>query len=292
MYPVLEGVLYYLLLCNNLRKLFRLAVFIIMLLGTRTLASSGRFAGLRLFSPGATLSRVASPFSTLDGKEKSLWHDVPLVKEARNKDNPTYNFVCEIPAFTKAKMEISTNSPFNPIIQDKNKDGSPRFYHGPIYWNYGCLPQTWEDPRVLNEQCENTYGDNDPLDVVEIGSTVLPMGSIAPVKILGALGLIDCGELDWKLIAVHAEDPLVTDHKIENLDDLHRVCPHHVNGIREWFRWYKRPDNKPLNEYAFSGKAIDRKDAIEVIKETHQHWKELMKAEGKVSDSNPLWVKK
>jgi hypothetical protein len=21
------------------------------------------------------------------------------------------------------------------------------FYHGPIFWNYGLLPQTWEDPN-------------------------------------------------------------------------------------------------------------------------------------------------
>jgi len=23
----------------------------------------------------------------------------------------------------------------------------PSFYHGPIFWNYGLLPQTWEDPN-------------------------------------------------------------------------------------------------------------------------------------------------
>ncbi len=231
----------------------------------------------------------ASPLSTSQEKGKSLWHNVPLIHEAG--ENPSFNFVCEIAAMTKAKMEIATDLPQNPIVQDKNKDGSPRFYHGPIYWNYGCLPQTWEDPRVLNEQCENTYGDNDPLDVVEIGSEALPLGSITPVKILGALGLIDCGELDWKLIAVKTNDPLVTEHKVSDLASLARVCPHHVNGIREWFRWYKRPDGKPLNEYAFSGRAIDRADAISVIDETHAHWKELVRLGGKVSPSKPLWVK-
>jgi inorganic pyrophosphatase len=28
------------------------------------------------------------------------------------------------------------------------KKGKLRDYHGPIFWNYGCLPQTWEDPSV------------------------------------------------------------------------------------------------------------------------------------------------
>ena len=35
--------------------------------------------------------------------------------------------------------------------------------------NYGALPQTWEDPRVINAEVD-CYGDNDPVDVVEIGS--------------------------------------------------------------------------------------------------------------------------
>lgn len=29
-------------------------------------------------------------------------------------------------------------------------------------WNYGLLPQTWEDPQVLNRDVENARGDNDP----------------------------------------------------------------------------------------------------------------------------------
>ena len=33
----------------------------------------------------------------------------------------------------------------NPIKQDTKK-GKLRFYPYPINWNYGLLPQTWEDP--------------------------------------------------------------------------------------------------------------------------------------------------
>ena len=47
-----------------------------------------------------------------------------------------YNYVCEIPKFTKAKMEIATKEKLNPIAQDIKK-GALRFYHGPIFWNYG-----------------------------------------------------------------------------------------------------------------------------------------------------------
>ena len=71
----------------------------------------------------------------------SPWHDIPLKGSA----DGTYNAVIEIPKMTKAKMEVATKEPNNPIAQDIKK-GVLRDYHGPIFWNYGCLPQTWEDP--------------------------------------------------------------------------------------------------------------------------------------------------
>ena len=38
-----------------------------------------------------------------EGKDISAWHDIPL----QNEDG-TFNFVCEIPKETSAKMEIAT----------------------------------------------------------------------------------------------------------------------------------------------------------------------------------------
>lgn len=78
-----------------------------------------------------------------DGKAISPWHDIPL------KDGELFHFVNEIPKYTKAKMEIATKEPQNPIAQDTKK-GKLRDYHGPIFWNYGCLPQTWEDPNIVH----------------------------------------------------------------------------------------------------------------------------------------------
>lgn len=42
-------------------------------------------------------------------------------------------------------------------------------------------------------------GDNDPVDVVEIGSSALKMGGVYRVKPLGVYAMIDDGELDWKV---------------------------------------------------------------------------------------------
>ena len=91
------------------------------------------------------------------------------------------------------------------------KKGLLRDYHGPIYWNYGCIPQTWEDPNVVHPVVK-CIGDNDPIDVVEIGSKVdsitassirysmlttftdkqvLDTGSVSKIKVLGVLAMID-----------------------------------------------------------------------------------------------------
>lgn len=108
-----------------------------------------------------------------EGRDISPWHDIPL------KSGDNYNCIIEIPKFTKAKMEVTTKEHRNPIAQDLKK-GKLRDYHGPIYWNYGCLPQTWENPNILHPTLK-FKGDNDPLDVVEIGSKVLDTGSVVPV---------------------------------------------------------------------------------------------------------------
>ena len=82
------------------------------------------------------------------GQPASWWHDVPL----RNSDG-TLNFICEIPKESSAKMEVATDEKLNPIKQDIKK-GALRFYPYNINWNYGLLPQTWEDPAIVHPELE------------------------------------------------------------------------------------------------------------------------------------------
>lgn len=110
----------------------------------------------------------------------------------------------------------------NPIKQDTKK-GKLRFYPYNINWNYGFLPQTWEDPGHKNEEAGGVFGDNDPVDVVEISSSTLAMGGVYPVKCVGVYAMIDDGELDWKVIAINAADPLA--EKINDVEDVERCRP-------------------------------------------------------------------
>lgn len=63
-------------------------------------------------------------------------------------------------------------------------------------------------------------GDNDPVDVVEIGSTQLKMGGIYKVKPLGVYAMIDDGELDWKVICISTEDPKAA--LVNDVEDVER----------------------------------------------------------------------
>ncbi len=236
----------------------------------------------RLFSvttsPAGTEKTESYRVFFKDGsKTISPWHDIPL------KNGEYFNFINEIPKYTKAKMEVATKEESNPIAQDIKK-GKLRDYHGPIFWNYGCLPQTWEDPNVLHPEVK-CKGDNDPVDVVEIGSKALATGTVAKVKVLGVLAMIDDGELDWKVIAINSEDPLAA--SLNDINDVESQLPGTVSGIREWFRWYKTPDDKPLNKFGFDEKALPKKVALEVIAETHEFYNKLKKG---VTDKGKLWV--
>jgi len=220
-------------------------------------------------------------FLSPSGERISPWHDIPL---DTGDETPFEKWmVVEIPKMTKAKFEIHTKEPLNPMAQDIKK-GELREYHGPIYWNYGFLPQTWEDPTVEHPLIR-AFGDNDPLDIVEIGSRQHSQGEIRRVRILGALAMIDDGELDWKVIALDVSDPLAT--TVHNLDELEMAHPYAVSGIREWFRWYKSPDDQ-LNHFAFDGHSVSQQTTLEVVEETHAAWRRLRN--GEVKRELDLWL--
>lgn len=203
----------------------------------------------------------------------SPFHDIPLYAD---EEKNTCNMVVEVPRWTNAKMEISLKEVLNPIKQDIKKD-KLRFvancfpHHGYI-WNYGALPQTWENPEVL-DATTGCKGDNDPIDVVEIGHRIAKRGEVLQVKILGTLALIDEGETDWKLVAIDVNDPLA--EQMKDIVDVERLCPGLLKATVEWFRIYKIPDGKPENKFAFNGEAKNREFAQHVIEETHKYWQAL-----------------
>ncbi|KAJ3347576.1 Inorganic pyrophosphatase [Kappamyces sp. JEL0680] len=209
-----------------------------------------------------------------DKKLISPFHDIPLFA---NAEKTILNMVVEIPRWSNAKLEISKEEYFNPILQDTKK-GKLRFvrncfpHHGYI-WNYGAFPQTWEDPTATHPDTK-AKGDCDPLDVIEIGELVGYTGQVKQVKVLGVMALLDEGETDWKVIAIDVKDPLAA--KLNDIEDVEKNLPGLLRATNEWFRIYKIPDGKPENNFAFSGEAKNKKYTDEVIHECHEAWKRLI----------------
>jgi len=204
----------------------------------------------------------------------SFWHDIP--RRPSGQPNNIINFIVEIPKFMTAKMEVQKAMAGNVITQDTNKDGSARYYtYGTTFFNYGLIPQTWEDPSVLSPQ--GHAGDNDPLDVMEVGDEKLLMGSINPCKVLGSLELIDEGETDHKIICIALSDH--DTYRINSMADLDIVKPGTTAKLVDWLKRYKTSDGKPENKLAQeTPTSID--EALTIIEETHQRWRALCGKDG------------
>lgn len=209
-----------------------------------------------------------------DGVPVSPFHDIPLYA---NEQQTVLNMIVEVPRWSNAKMEICKEETLNPIKQDTKK-GKLRFVrncfpHKGYLWNYGAFPQTWEDPNVTHPETK-AKGDNDPLDVCEIGELVAKPGEVIQVKILGVMALLDEGETDWKIIVINVQDPLAP--KLNDIEDVERHLPGLLRATNEWFRIYKIPDGKPENQFAFSGECKNKKYATDIVRECAEAWERLI----------------
>jgi inorganic pyrophosphatase len=203
-------------------------------------------------------------FFRKEGKLISPWHDIPLI------NNKNFNFICEIPKWTRDKMEIITDKAYNPIKQDTVDGKLRRYVWGDMMFNYGALPQTWENPDIIDTHT-GYGGDNDPLDAIDIGRTQIKCGQVIEVKVLGILGLIDQGKTDWKIIVINVRDLLA--NKLHDINDVEKYVPGLLDSLRDWLKNYKTAVGKEQNKFAFDGRYMNRSFAMKIIKETYNEWK-------------------
>jgi 3'-phosphoadenosine 5'-phosphosulfate synthase len=231
-------------------------------------------------------TRSEGKYSTIDyklylthkGAVVSPWHDVPLY--AINGKSNEINFIVEIPMYSTAKMEVSKTELHNPIMQDV-KNGSPRYYtYGTPFFNYGLLPQTWEDSTYIDPHT-SASGDNDPIDAIEIGDGPLPMGSVVIAKVLGSLELIDEGETDHKIIVLRSTDSHY--HLINTMTDLEKYQPGVTSRLIDWLKNYKTSDGKPQNKLA-KETPNSAEEALEIIQQVNGFYKNLIA--GKVTSES------
>jgi len=163
------------------------------------------------------------------------WHDLEVGKDAP----AIVNAVIEIPRGSKVKYELDKQTGL--LYIDRVLYSSVVYPH-----NYGFIPRTL---------CE----DQDPLDVlVLMQEPVVPM-SFLRAKPIGVMPMIDQGEQDDKVIAVHADDP-----EFRHFTDISELPKHRLAEIRRFFEDYKKNENKEVKVNDFLG----AEDARRIVQES------------------------
>ena len=180
------------------------------------------------------------------------WHAVSYGKNAPK----VVTALIEIPRGSKNKYEIDKHSGL--LMLDRVMS-SPVFYPT----NYGFIPQTY---------CE----DGDALDIMVLGQDpVVPM-SLMNAKVIGAMKMIDGGDADDKILAVHADDPHLK--HFTNLDDVKVAHPKLLDEIAQFFKIYKLLDKKKVEVLEW----VDANQAEQIVLdaiELYNKDKERLKAE-------------
>ena len=205
--------------------------------------------------------------------KQSFWKDLPLT----NNDFETVNALFEIPRGTISKIQIFNEELHHPLKQDSRKLRGmllPRYFQMPVLFNYGALPRTWEGNILHKPMNQGLEADDDPIDVIEFSNkkfnTHLPIECV----VIGALGLIDQGEMDWKILILNKEDAIRTNTFTlkDALMNFHSVLEY----IRTFFKVYKVHEGKGLNEYIEDGRFYNEIEAIEIIKENNKEFEMLV----------------
>lgn len=136
------------------------------------------------------------------------------------------NVVVEIPAGTNQKIEYQKDRKSFEADQKHGKARQIDFL--PYPGNYGFVPST-----LMGKEAG---GDGDPVDVLLL-CEALPTGSIVEARPIGALQLLDEGELDTKIIAIPLDTALQTITP-ENFTDFSIRYDGARHIIETWFFYY------------------------------------------------------
>jgi inorganic pyrophosphatase len=146
------------------------------------------------------------------------------------------NVIIEIPRGSENKYEVDKETGFlrldRPLFSSIHYPG-----------DYGYIPNTLWD-------------DGDPIDILVLTNHPVYPLTLAEVKIIGMIDMIDGKESDTKLIGVYSSDPRYSEY--ENLKD---VGNHKLKEIVHFFESYKLLQGKKVII-----KSVNRKkDAMKAI---------------------------
>ena len=129
------------------------------------------------------------------------------------------NAFIEIPQGSKTKYEYDPETGL--MYVDRILYSSVVYPH-----NYGFIPGTLAE-------------DNDPLDILVLMQEAVVPGCFLKARVIGVLRMIDQGEQDDKIIAVHDGDPEYAPYR-----DISELPKHRLLEIETFFSDYKKNEIK------------------------------------------------
>lgn len=169
------------------------------------------------------------------------WHDLSFGEEAPQ----VVTAVIEIPNRSIAKYELHKDSGM--LMLDRVLSG-PNFYPA----NYGFIPQTYCD-------------DKDPLDILVISQVDIQPLCIVEARVIGAMKMIDGGEMDDKIIAVAAGDKFY-----DHVTELEHLPKNQLEQIKHFFEDYKFLEKKTVEVKEFE----NRQTALKIVEESIELYKQ------------------
>lgn len=160
------------------------------------------------------------------------WHDVDIGDDAPE----IVTVIVEVPKGSKNKYELDKKSGLLKL---------DRVLYSSVHYpaNYGFIPQSY---------CE----DHDPLDVLVLGQLEVVPLTIMHARPIGVMKMLDQGEADDKIIAVHANDPEYADYR-----SINELPPHRLREVQRFFEDYKVLEHKAVKVEGF----LDRAEALKVV---------------------------
>lgn len=165
------------------------------------------------------------------------WHDI----EIGDKAPEIINAIIEIPKDSRVKYELDKKTGLLKV---------DRFLYSAVHYpgDYGLVPRTLWD-------------DNDPLDIMVLtGKPLYPM-TLAKVRVIGVLRMIDSDEKDDKIIAVYNDDPRYSEYQ-----DISDIPAHTKEEIKHFFETYKQLQGKKVKVLEILGKGDALKDVERAAK--------------------------